>query len=236
MRSVYCGLMGMILMVCIGCQMLESGAVKSLFKEEGLSEETIIRGLKEALREGSKKAAATLSQPGGYANDAQLRIPIPEDLHDVAAKLRKIGMGRLVDEFEAAMNEAAEHAAKQAVPVFVNALKGMTFNEARRILKGHDTAATDYFRRVTTAQLRQAYGPVVTQVMNEIGAVRKCNELIARYTSIPLVKPVEFSVEGHVIDRALQGLFTSIAHIERDIRHNAAARTTELLREVFGGK
>ena len=127
--------------------------------EEELSEKTIIKGLKEALNVGSKKAVKKLSVPGGYRKNPSLRIPIPEKLEDVASKLRKIGLEDEVEKFADKMNEAAEHAATQAVPIFVDAIKQMTFQDARRILKGHKKAATEYFKNKTTAGLKKVYLP-----------------------------------------------------------------------------
>jgi hypothetical protein len=208
--------------------------VEKSVKKEGLSEGTIIAGLKEALKTGTHKAVMRLSQAGGYGNDPQLRIPLPEDLKELADKLKKVGLEDEVKKFISRMNSAAELAAKEAVPVFVDAVKQMSIQDAKQIWKGNATAATDYFKAKTAGALRRAYMPIVRKAMEQVGAVKNYNDLVRKYNAIPFVKKVESSVEGYVTDEALTGLYAVIAVIETEIRTNAAARTTELLKKVFG--
>jgi len=225
-----------LILLPAGCKMMDSSGVKSLkraIKKEELSVDTIIKGLKEALRIGSKKAVNKLSVPGGYGKDPLLRIPIPKDLENLADTLKKIGMGPQVDAFEDKMNEAAEHAATQAVPIFIDAIKQMTFKDARKILKGNNTAATDYFKKKTTDPLKNLYMPIVKEQMNEVGVVKRYNKLVKKYNSIPLTKKIDFSLEVYITDKALKGLFKVLEDVEKDIRTDPAARTTKLLKRVF---
>jgi hypothetical protein len=151
----------------------------------------------------------------------------------MASTLRSIGMGGKVDEFEEKMNRAAEKAAALATPVFVDAIKSMTFDDARKILKGRGSEATDYFRDKTTAPLTKAYAPIVRRQMETVGAVREYNKLMERYKKIPLVPKPKFDLDEYVTAKALEGLFKVVGEEERKIRENPAARTTELLRKVF---
>lgn len=223
-----------------GCETLDSGTASSILNAmQGgtpLSMETIVAGLKEALEVGTNRTVAQVSQTGGYAQVPELRIPLPPQLQGMAATMRKVGLGGQVDLFEAKMNEAAEKAALQAAPVFVDAIKQMSFDDARRILDGGDHAATDYFQGKTMDRLSTLYAPVVSQKLQEVGAVRVYDDMMARYRLIPLVPKPEFEPSQYVTDEALTGLFSVLADQEKQIRDNPAARTTELLKQVFGSR
>jgi hypothetical protein len=198
-----------------------------------LTEGTVIAGLKEALAVGTGNAVVQTSASGGFADNKRLRIPTPEKISKVTDTLRKVGMGATVDRFEAKMNEAAERAAGEAKPVFINAIRQMSFADARAILKGGDTAATDYFRSKTETELERRFQPVISRKMNEVGAVQVYNDLVDRYNKIPLTKKPAFTLEEYVTAEALDGLFLVLADEEKKIRRDPAARTTELLRQVF---
>jgi hypothetical protein len=215
---------------CTGASLLEGFG-----KREELSLETVVAGLKEALRVGTGNAVKVTSRKDGYWGNAAIRIPMPPELETMASTLRSLGLGAKVQEFEKKMNEAAEKAAALAAPAFADALRDMTFDDARRILKGRGTEATDYFRARTTAPLTRAYAPIVREQTERVGAVREYNALVARYNKIPLVPKPKFDLDEYVTGKALEGLFTVLGEEERKIRENPAARTTELLRRVFGG-
>jgi hypothetical protein len=219
-----------------GCNSTDNGLLGSLggmFQGQELSESTVVAGLKEALRVGTDRAVNALSQEGGYAADPALRIGMPESLEKLASTLRQVGLGQQVDLFEQKMNEAAESAAAQAAPVFLDAIGQMSFADARQILGGDQTAITDYFREKTLAQLAELYTPVVREHMNQVGAVNQYNTIVGRYQQIPFVPQIDFSPDAYVTEQALKGLFASLAEVERDIRTNPAARTTDLLKRVF---
>ena len=194
---------------------------------------TIASGLKEALKVGTERASGQLAKKGGYSSDPLLRIPVPPELEKVASTMRKVGLGALVDTLEGKMNTAAETAAGKAKPLFWDAIKQMTFQDARNILQGDDTEATDYFRAKIGGRLRDMYGPIVEQHLNSVGAVKTYNQLVDRYAALPFTKKPSFDLESYATEKALDGLFSVLAVEEKRIRENPAARTTELLRRVF---
>ena len=200
----------------------------------GLSTDTVVAGLKEALSVGAERAAGDVARPGGYSTNPALKLLLPEKIEKVTGALRKIGFGSYVDEFEGKMNEAAEQAAAKAVPVFVDAVKGMSFEDAKGILQGADNAATEYFRSKTSAGLRETYAPIVRKTMADVGAAQIYNSLIDKYNAIPLTTKPDFSLDAYVTEKALDGLFLKLSEMEKDIRTNPAARTTALLKRVFG--
>ena len=204
-----------------GCVTTES-ILGPLRGSEPLGLETVVAGLKEALRVGTR--------------NAEIRIPMPEKLERMGAALRRVGFGGRVDAFERRMNEAAERAAREATPIFVDAIKQMTFRDAKEILRGEKTAATDYFRDKTTDPLTGLYRPVVKKHMDALGVVELYNRLLARYLKIPLVPKPTVSLEEYITAKALAGLFHVVAEEEQKIRENPAARTTALLRKVFAGQ
>lgn len=199
-----------------------------------LDDATIVQGLQEALHVGTQRAAASTSRTDGFFANPRIRIPLPRELSTVAKTLRTAGFGSKVDEFELAMNRAAEQASGEAVDVFWNAIRRMTFADARGILQGDSTAATTFFRRTAGEELRARFRPVVVARMNELGYVRKYDELVDLYASLPLTTRPAFRPEDYVTDRALDGLFTVLGDEEKRIREDPAARTTALLRRVFG--
>jgi hypothetical protein len=200
----------------------------------GLTVEKIVRGLKEALRLGAGTAVETAGRRGGYWESPRLRIPMPQELATLDRTLRQVGLARQVEEFHLSMNRAAERAAPAARGIFVDAITAMTIDDARRILDGPDTAATDYFRARTSGPLATAFRPIVADALDEVGVTRLYRDLVARYNRIPLARPPAVDLERYVTGRALDGLFLLVADEERRIRRDPAARVTELLREVFG--
>jgi hypothetical protein len=145
-----------------------------------------------------------------------------------------LGQGQKIDELVLGMNRAAERAAPLAKPIFVDAITGMTFEDARKILSGGDTAATEYFKSKTTDKLTAAFRPVVSDAMGQVGVTRQYRELVGRFEAIPFMKAEAFDLDGYVTGKGLDGLFLVVADQERQIRTNPAARTTELLKGVFG--
>jgi hypothetical protein len=207
-----------------------------LGKNKGLTNETVVSGLKEALRIGSGNAVSLNGKVDGYFKNAAIKILMPEKLKSLEKGLRLAGQSRQVDEFVLSMNRAAEKAAPFAKDIFWGAIKRMTFSDATRILKGGDTAATDYFREATTEELTTAFQPIVTQSMESIGVTRQYKVLAGRYNALPFVKSQAFDLDRYVVDKALDGLFYVLAEEERKIRTDPAARVTDLLRTVFGSR
>jgi hypothetical protein len=202
--------------------------------QTGLSDEKIGSGLKEALKIGTENTVHLTGKENGYFLNQAIKILMPEKLKTVEKGLRTVGYGPQVDEFVLSMNRSAERAAPFAKQIFWDALSEMTFDDARRIWSGSETAATDYFKSKTTDKLTVVFKPIVDKSMNEVGVTRQYNDLVGRYQSIPFVKKESFDIDHYVVEKALNGLFHVLSDEERKIRTNPAARVTDLLKEVFG--
>ena len=217
-----------------GCSGFNAASLGDVLGSGPLDDSTIVAGLREALHVGTERTVAATSRTDGFWANPRIRIPMPRELSGVAKTLRAAGLGSHVEEFELAMNRAAEQASGTAVDVFWNALKRMTWTDARGILDGDDTAATEFFRRTTGDELRARFQPIVAAKMSELGYLRKYDELVSMYAALPLTTKPAFRPEDYVTDRALDGLFTILGDEEKRIREDPAARTTALLRRVFG--
>lgn len=193
-------------------------------------------GLKEALAIGTQNAVDSLSRPNGYFGNEMVKIMMPERLRSVAGVLRKVGFQEQVDEFVLSMNRAAEKAAPRAASIFGDAIRQMTFDDARKILEGGDTAATDFFKEKTHDRLFNAFKPIISSSMNEVGTTRAYKDMMGKYESLPFMGAQSFDLDNYVTDKALDGLFVMVGQEEKKIRTDPAARTTDLLRTVFGGK
>lgn len=198
----------------------------------GLTNDDIVAGLKEALVTGSEKGTNLLSQTDGFFANAALKILLPPEAKKIESTLRSAGMGKQVDDAILSMNRAAEDACKSAAPIFTNAIKQMSFQDALGILKGSDTSATAYLRSRTTPQLTEAFRPVIEQSLQKVDATKYWNTLISAYNKISLQK-INPDLAAYVTERAMSGIFTQIATEEKSIRENPAARTTEILKKVF---
>lgn len=201
-----------------------------------LSTDEITRGLKEALSKGSSTVVAQLGRAGGFNADSNIRVPLPNALmkaRDYAAKIRLDGA---FNELESKLNEAAERATPKARSLFLGAIKEMTLEDAKGILRGPDDAATAYFREKTQAKLASAMRPIVDDSLSQVGAVNSFNELLRSYRRIPGAPAVDADLTGHVVERGMQGIFYYLASEEKQIRENPAKRTSELLRKVFAAQ
>lgn len=222
-----------LILLAAGCAGVGGFDPGALLGPQGSS---ISAGLKQALEVGTTRAVTRTSAAGGYLSDPLIRIGLPESLQGMARGLRAVGFGGPIDDFEVAMNRAAERAAGEAKDVFWQAIRQMTFSDAQAILRGGDTAATDYFERTTRDTLRARFQPIVSERMDEVGVVRSYDQLVSRYAAIPFTKPPALDIRSYVTEKALDGLFTVLGQEERRIRTDPAARTTELLRQVFGSQ
>jgi hypothetical protein len=198
-----------------------------------LSDAKIGSGLKEALKIGTENAVNLTGKTDGYFLNQAIKILMPEKLRMLEKGLKAVGYGPQIDEFVLSMNRSAEQAAPAAKQIFWDALEQMTFEDARKILSGNETAATEYFKGKTTDKLTAAFRPVVDKSMNEVGVTRQYNELVGRYESIPFVKKETFDLDSYVVTKALDGLFHVLGDEEKKIRTNPQARVTDLLKEVF---
>lgn len=201
---------------------------------QGHPEARIAAGLKEALRVGVDNAVTLTGRTNGYFANQAIKIRMPERLRSVESGLRAAGQGAQVDEFVLSMNRAAERAAPLGRDIFVDALTAMSFGDARRILGGGNTAATEYFKAKTTDRLGAAFRPVVERAMSEVGVTRRYRELVGRAQAIPFVRLEALDLDQYVVGKGLDGLFHVVGQEEQKIRREPTARVTELLREVFG--
>lgn len=199
-----------------------------------LGNDKIVSGLKEALRIGTENTVNLTGTTDGFLKNEAIKILLPEKLQSMDKTLRLAGFGPQVDEFVVSMNRAAEQAAPLAKPIFTDALRSMSFDDAKKILNGGDTAATDYFNAKTRDQLATAFKPEVEKVMNQVGVTTQYKELVGQYTSLPFVKGPSFDLDNYVVGKSLDGLFYTLAQEEQKIRTNPAARVTDLLKDVFG--
>jgi hypothetical protein len=202
----------------------------------GLSDAKIGSGLQEALKVGTENAVGQTGTLDGFLRNQAIKILMPKPLQNIEQPLRLIGYGPQIDEFVVGMNRAAEKAVPFAKDIFWDAIGQMSFDDARKILNGSDTAATDYFKSKTSKKLHVAFRPNVETVMNDIGVNRQYNELIGRYKSVPFAQSITFDVNQYVTEKATDGLFFVVAQEERKIRTNPSARVNDLLREVFGSR
>ena len=199
----------------------------------GLSETKVASGLKQALQVGSENAVKIVGKPNGYFGNQAIKIEMPKDLHLLESGMREIGFGPKIDEFILSMNRSAEAAAPAARKIFIDAILAMSFEDAKRILSGDNTAATQYFKEKTTGQLTEAFTPVVKKTMGENGVVKQYDALTEQYKNIPFAKSQSLDIDHYVVSKALDGLFYELGEQEKQIRTNPAARTTDLLKEVF---
>ena len=216
-----------------GYQDYVNDAVKALGGEESLTNDDIVDGLREALEVGTRKAVETVSRTDGYFKNPLVRIPLPENVQKVEKLLRASGLASQIDAFELSMNRAAERAAPEARSIFGNAIRQMTFKDAREILDGEDDAATQYFRQKTSGRLQTLFKPIVHQSMSEVGVTRRYQDLDTKIQTIPFADQMSLDLDQYVTDKALIGLFLMLAEEEKKIRRDPAARTTDLLQKVF---
>jgi hypothetical protein len=201
----------------------------------GLTESEIIEGLKEALTKGSGNASATLNKLDGFNANPKIRIPFPPEAQKVAKTLRDIGYGKKVDEFELTLNRSAEQAAKEAAPIFKMAVKNMSFKDAKNILTGSDSAATVYLKNTTYDSLYTKFSPPVKKALDNTSATSKWTELATLYNKMPTTKnKVQTDLVAYTTHKALKGLFVTVAAEELKIRKDPMARTSDILKKVFG--
>lgn len=199
-----------------------------------VSEADIAAGLKEALATGTQRAIARIGTPDGFWKNPGIQIPLPEQLQRVEKTLRMLGQGAKVDEFQLSLNRAAEQAVPEAATLFANAIRGMSLADARGILRGGPTAATDFFKGRTSGALTAKFAPVVAKATAAVGVTRKYKDLAAKVGKLAPGFQLQ-DIDAYVTQRALDGLFSTLGDEEMRIRQDPAARSTELLKKVFGG-
>jgi hypothetical protein len=231
------------ILLSIGAVPVHAGpfdALKDLLGSEpvrGLSgpdDRVTISGLKEALSVGTENAVRSLSKVDGFLGNNMVKILLPDRIQTMADWASKLGFQRQVDNLILTMNRSAEAAAPKAARIFAGAIREMTFDDARGILQGGDTAATEFFKAKTFAKLYDEFKPVVTSSMDKVGVAKAYKEMTAPLEKVPLVKTESVDLDHYVTNKALDGLFLMIGEEEKKIRTDPAARVTELLKKVFG--
>jgi hypothetical protein len=210
--------------------------IKQLPQGTGITEAEAGEGIKEALSQGLAGAVLKLNKEDGFFKDAFYKILVPEDAQKIANTLRDIGFGNMVDKAILQINRGAEDAVGYAKPIFANAIKNITIQDAIGLVRNGDTSATHFFREKTTAQLVAAFTPVIKSSLDKVNATKYYSDMINKYNSLPFVfNKVNPDLTGYVTQKATNALFDLVAKEERNIRTNFAARTTDLLKKVFGG-
>ncbi|MEN6615253.1 MAG: DUF4197 domain-containing protein, partial [Syntrophorhabdus sp.] len=201
-----------------------------------LDDGTIASGLKDALSVGTRNAVNLVGSPNGYFGNQAIKILLPDTIQKGAELAAKIGYQKEVDEFILSMNRAAEKAAPKAAGYFAEAIKQMTIEDARKILSGGNTAATEYFKSKTSRKLYDEFKPSVSTSMNQVGVTRTYNAMMGKIPSVPFANRESVDLDHYVTEKALDGLFYMLGQEEQKIRTSPAARTTDLLKKVFGNK
>lgn len=218
---------------------LSPQALPVLQPQSSLDNSTIVKGLKEALATGTERAVTEVARPDGYFGNPLIKILLPDKVQRAADLLAAVGYQQQVNEFVLSMNRAAEAAAPKAAAFFGDAIRQMTVEDARGILTGGDTSATEFFEKKLRTKLFDSFKPVVANSMNKVGTVRSYQDMMGSYGNLPMASMLgvpSLDLNSYVTNKALDGLFTMVGQEEKKIRTNPAARTTELLRTVFGSK
>lgn len=225
-------LLGLILFQFVGCTQLKQ-VVNQLPQGGAIGNTEIAQGLREALEMGIQKQVSKLTQPDGYLKNELVKITLPEELQKVDKTLRDIGLSSLADEGLKILNRAAEDAVGEATPIFVNTVKGITFEDAKNILLGADDAATQYLAQATEKELYQKFNPLIKSSFDKVGADQIWSNLITKYNNLPLTKKVNPDLTDYVTQEALKGVYTMIAVEEKEIRTQVSSRTSDILKKVF---
>ena len=217
-----------------GSVSVSAGAAGPLVDASSLTSAQAAGGLKEALSQGIATAVSETGKPGGFENNPLIKIGMPEKLRFVETGMRAAGMGSQVDGFEHSMNAAAEQAAPAAKTILINALKAMTFDDARQIVTGGNTAGTEYFRRTSSTSISEAFRPIIESSMAKTGVTEKFDALMGSAPKLPFARTPTVDINDYVLGKAVDGLFTMMGQEESRIRTNPAAQVTPLLKTVFG--
>ena len=216
-----------------GCAEMQQVLDQLPQESTGLSQLDISNGLKEALDKGISQQVSKLTATDGFLKNEAVKILLPEELQTVDTKLRQIGLSSLADEGLKVLNRAAEDAVKESTPIFVDAVKNMSFNDAKNILMGNNTAATNYLQSSTTTALYGKFNPVIKNSFAKVGADKVWANIITKYNAIPFVNKVNPDLTDYTTNKAMEGVFKMIAVEEQNIRGNFSARSSDLLKKVF---
>lgn len=228
-RLVLCVLM----LQLVGCAELQQVVDQLPQGTTGIGNDQIAQGLREALNMGIEKQVNQLTSENGFYKNELVKIMLPEELQKVDKTLRDVGLSSLADEGLRIINRAAEDAVGEATPIFVDAVKGITFNDAKQILLGNDNAATQYLQQATKTQLYNKFNPIIKNSFQKVGADQIWSNIITKYNSLPLTNDVNPDLTDYTTNEALEGVYTMIAVEEKEIRTKVSSRTTDLLKKVF---
>ena len=221
-----------VLFQLMACSELQQ-VVSQLPNSGGITNDQIAGGLKEALNNGITNQVSTLAIQDGFFKNELVRILLPEELQKVDNTLRKIGLSKIADEGLKVLNRAAEDAVGEAIPIFVDAIKGMTFTDAKNILMGDKNAATNYLRGRTTEALYAKFNPIIKNSFTKVGADKIWSDLITKYNNLPLTQDVNPDLTDYVTGEALKGVYTMVEVEEKNIREKISSRSSDLLKRVF---
>ncbi|WP_281337277.1 DUF4197 domain-containing protein [Flavobacterium eburneipallidum] len=222
----------LLLLPLFGCAEMQQ-VMNQLPQTQSIGGLDIAGGLKEALNKGISDQVSKLTATDGFYRNEAVKILLPEELKKVDSGLRKIGLGSLADEGIKVLNRAAEDAVKEATPIFVGAVRNMSFTDAKTILMGSDNSATNYLQNSTSTALYAKFNPVIKNSFTKVGADKVWANIITKYNTIPFVKKVNPDLTDYTTNQALAGVFKMIAVEEKDIRTNLSSRTSTLLQKVF---
>lgn len=198
------------------------------------AEDRVSDGLREALQVGATNAVSRTGRVDGYFKNKAIKILLPKQLQSAESVLRTVGAGKQLDEFVLSMNRAAEKAAPEAGGIFSGAIKEITFDDARKLVRGGDTSITEFFQRKTSSKLTEAFRPIIHHSMEDVGVIKQYKRLAKQAEPLSALGGEKLDLDDYVTSKAMSGLFTVLGEEERNIRRNPAARVTSLLREVFG--
>lgn len=219
--------------IIVSCNELQQVVNQLPTNIPGLGQTDISNGLKEALNNGISNQVSKLTSTDGFFKNEAVKILLPEELKNVDSKLRQIGLSNLADEGLKVLNRAAEDAVKEATPIFVDAVKNMSFTDAKNILMGNDNAATTYLQNSTSTALYAKFNPVIKNSFSKVGADKVWTNIINKYNAIPLVKKVNPDLTDYTTNKAMDGVFKMITIEEQKIRTDINSRTSDLLKKVF---
>lgn len=217
----------------VGCAELQQVVNQLPQGTAGIGNAEIAQGLREALNMGIEKQVNKLALENGFFKNELVKILLPEELQKVDKTLRDIGLSSLADEGLRIINRAAEDAVGEATPIFVDAVKGITFNDAKQILLGADNAATQYLEQATQTQLYNKFNPIIKNSFQKVGADKIWANIITKYNNLPLTNDVNPDLTDYTTNEALKGVYTMISVEEKEIRTKVSSRTTDLLKKVF---
>nr|WP_299070014.1 DUF4197 domain-containing protein [uncultured Allomuricauda sp.] len=226
-------LLGLLAFQLISCTELQQVVNQLPQGTTGIGNAEIAQGLRDALNLGIEKQVNKLAVKDGFFKNDLVKILLPEELKKVDKTLRDVGLSSLADEGLRILNNAAEDAVKEATPIFVDAVKGITFSDAKQILLGNDNAATTYLEQSTKTKLYEKFNPIIKTSFSKVGADKIWSNIITKYNNLPLTSNVNPDLTDYTTQEALNGVYTMIAIEEKDIRTKISSRTTDLLRKVF---